>query len=98
MGIRRGRVRLLRDAHAAHLTHGRDPATAATPEEAMLALDEKESRRLAEVDAYFDLRKSNEPMRLPDEAGARLQEFGGLTYKDMPGRRQAYLKPEESSA
>ena len=62
----------------------------------MLALDGKESRRLSEVDAFFELLlKSNEPMRLSDEAGARLQEFGGLTYKDMQGADQAYLKPEE---
>ena len=40
----------------------------------MLALDEKEARRLSEVDAFFELLlKSNEPMRLSDEAEALLR-------------------------
>ena len=96
------KVRLLRSAaesHAAqasHAAHGNGACDCPDRDSALRTIAEGESRRLAEVDAFFELLlKANEPMRLTGEMEARIKAYGGITYRDAQGAEQAYLKPEE---
>ena len=64
-----------------------DPEAAPSPETASLALRGEGGPAAGRGGRVFRglLPKANEPMRLSDEAGALLQAFGKLTFKDIQG-------------